>query len=116
MKERIGLTEDTRDVVEALHIIFESSGYDCLSITDSQNIAERVSAYEPHLIVLDALLSGTDGQTVARDLRMRKETKKSPILLISAHPAVEKIARETHVDDYIPKPFDINTLLGKIRK
>lgn len=113
---KILLIEDNEDIVEALEIILKSAGYVYTSILDSKDIGERAKAFAPDLIILDALLSGRDGPSVAGMLKAMPETKNTPIIMISAHPAIEKMAKEAGVNDFLPKPFDMQIFLRKIEQ
>jgi DNA-binding response OmpR family regulator len=64
--------------------------------------------------LLDVLLSGKDGRTIARQLKSQEDTKHIPIIMFSAHPSAEQTAREAGADDFIAKPFEIDDLLEKI--
>jgi DNA-binding response OmpR family regulator len=67
------------------------------------------------LIVLDVMLPGKDGWEVCTALRQRRVT--TPILMLTARDAVDDRVRglETGADDYLPKPFDFNELLARVR-
>jgi DNA-binding response OmpR family regulator len=67
------------------------------------------------LIILDLMLPKRDGWSVCRALRERRVT--TPILMLTARDAVEDRVKglETGADDYLPKPFDFNELLARVR-
>ena len=66
-------------------------------------------------VVLDVMLPGKDGFTVARELRAAKEFV--PVLMLTARGRPEDVLKgfESGADDYLPKPFDLDILLARIR-
>ncbi len=60
------------------------------------------------------LLSGTDGRDVAKRIKADPVSKKTPIILMSAHPTADKVAKDLGVEGFIAKPFDTEDLLKKV--
>jgi two-component system copper resistance phosphate regulon response regulator CusR len=67
------------------------------------------------LFLLDLMLPGTDGWTICRDLRARRDT--TPILMLTARDAVtDRVQGLTMgADDYLTKPFDMRELKARVR-
>jgi DNA-binding response OmpR family regulator len=67
------------------------------------------------LIILDLMLPGTDGWSVCRMLRARKD--RTPILMLTARDAVSDRVRglDMGADDYLSKPFAFEELLARVR-
>lgn len=67
------------------------------------------------VIVLDVMLPGMDGLTVARKLRERRN--QTPVLMLTARDAPHDIVRglDSGADDYLAKPFSIDILLARLR-
>src|SRR6185369_13807829 len=66
------------------------------------------------VLVLDVMLPGMDGFSLAANLRSRG--RFLPILMLTAHGQAEDVLRgfEAGADDYLPKPFDLSVLLARI--
>jgi DNA-binding response OmpR family regulator len=73
----------------------------------------RTSGFD--LIVLDVMLPGMDGYTIAK--RLRHEDVRTPILMLTARDASPDIVRGLDVgaDDYLTKPFSFEVLLARVR-
>jgi DNA-binding response OmpR family regulator len=67
------------------------------------------------VIVLDCMLPGMDGFKIARALR--EVQRYTPILMLTARTRPEDILEglEAGADDYLPKPFDLNILIVRIK-
>jgi len=72
--------------------------------------ADRIAA-----VVLDCMLPGTDGFAIVRALR--EAERFTPVLMLTARSRPEEILEglEAGADDYLPKPFDLNILLVRIK-
>src|SRR5258707_4877108 len=66
------------------------------------------------LVLLDVMLPGKDGFTVARELRQQQNF--APILMLTARGRPEDILKgfESGADDYLPKPFNLDILVARI--
>ncbi len=69
----------------------------------------------PSAILLDCMLPGADGFTVARTLR--EAGHYTPILMLTARSQPQDILEGINAgaDDYLPKPFDLNILLARLK-
>ncbi|MGE5042106.1 MAG: response regulator transcription factor [Candidatus Levyibacteriota bacterium] len=113
MKKKILIAEDDPSIIEALTYMLEDEGYavDCV---DGKIELDGDKTKHPDLILLDILMSGVDGRTVCKKLKSKEETKKIPVIIISANRRIKEIAHEAGADDFIIKPFDMDELLQKI--
>jgi len=77
---------------------------------------ELAMEYKPDLVLLDINLPGMDGYAVLKQLRKRKETKKTPVIAISANAMPKDIEKGLNAGfiKYITKPIDIKQLLTAV--
>ncbi len=117
-RNKILIIDDTPDILEALNIVLSEEGYEIDISTNEKSITELLNGKRelPHLILLDVLLSGQDGRMLAKKLKADKKTESIPIIMMSAHPDIEKSIKESGADDFLPKPFEMSDLLSKIKK
>ena len=81
---------------------------------DGQEMWRAIDAFDPDLVLLDVVLPGTDGITLARELR--KTSDVGIIMLTGKNDPVDQIiGLEMGADDYVTKPFDERQLLARIR-
>ncbi|GCE16293.1 response regulator [Dictyobacter kobayashii] len=114
-KKKIFIADDDAAILDALTLFLEDVGYEVESTKDGATIGTFPHGY-PDLLLLDIRLSGWNGQDVCRHLKSQEETKKLPIILISANRETEHIACEAGADDFLAKPFDLDDLLAKIEQ
>lgn len=116
--KKILLVDDTPDILEALELVLSMEGYTTERAVnqDQVNAVFKNTSQVPDLILLDVLLSGQDGRIIAQQLKSLEVSKHIPIIMMSAHPNVEKTIKESGADDFIPKPFEIDVLMTTIKK
>lgn len=118
MKQRktILVCDDDEGISELLKTILEEANFKVQVLSNGKGIQKAVKEFSPSLILLDVWMPGIKGQEVIKILKRDPEAKKIPIILISALNEISKISKQTEADDFIPKPFDIEDLLKKVRK
>lgn len=79
---------------------------------------ELAAEHKPDLILLDINLPGMDGHSVLKQLRLREETRDTPIIAISANAMPKDIEKsmEAGFDDYITKPINVEALLQSVNE
>ena len=114
---RILVVEDEAHLAEGLRFNLEQEGYSVQVVGNGEEALERLlkSREEFDALVLDVMLPGKDGFTVARALR---ETKNYiPLLMLTARSRPEDVLQgfESGADDYLPKPFNLSILIARVR-
>lgn len=116
MVKKLLLVEDNEDILEALEIAFESSGYAVTSVNDGKKAYESIESFRPDVVVLDMLLSGVNGLTLCNSIKMNDETKNTPVIMISAHPGAKELALAAGADQFVAKPFELDNLVALVDK
>jgi DNA-binding response OmpR family regulator len=110
------VVEDEIHIAAGLRFNLEADGHEVV-VTDDGESALAMIAQHPariDLVVLDVMLPGIDGFSVAS--KMRAHGWLTPILMLTARGRAEDVLRgfEAGADDYLPKPFDLTILLARI--
>ena len=113
---RLLIVEDESHIASGLRYNLEAEGHE-VTLTDNGEGALADMETDPSrvdLVVLDVMLPGIDGFTVAA--RMRAKGWLTPILMLTARGRAEDVLRgfEAGADDYLPKPFDLSILIARI--
>ncbi len=109
------IAEDDVEIRTALERILKYEGYQPIAVNDGAAALEGISEQDPDLVILDVMMPFVDGLTVCRRLRERNDRR--PVLMLTArHEISDRVAGlDAGADDYLPKPFDLEELLARIR-
>jgi two-component system, OmpR family, copper resistance phosphate regulon response regulator CusR len=112
---RILLIEDDEIIAERIKVGLERAHFSVDIATDGETGLQRAREGPYALLILDLMLPGRDGWRVCEALRLRRNPL--PILMLTARGGVEDRVRGLNAgaDDYLPKPFDFNELLARVR-
>ena len=112
---KILLVEDNEQLNKALSTLLKRNSYLVDSAFDGEEALIYLKDYQYDVVVLDIMLPKIDGLEVLR--RARRDNIQTPIILLTAKSTVEdKITGlDLGADDYLPKPFNTEELLARIR-
>ena len=112
---RILLAEDDRDLNNAVKTLLTRSGYQVDAVLDGEEALDYVRAEAYDGVILDWMMPRKDGVEALR--QMRAEGIKTPCQLLTARDAVEDrvTGLDAGADDYLPKPFNVQELLARVR-
>jgi len=94
--------------------MLEYKGYSVTVSDRAEHIPEIVHNNDVDLIIMDMLLSGTNGTDVCAELKQNEKTSHIPVMMISAHPNAKEICLNAGADEFVSKPFDMHDILSKI--
>ncbi len=115
MSARILLADDDRAIREALTRALSLEGYDVVQAPDGAQALALIESSKPDMAILDVMMPNVDGLTVCRVVRA--ERNRLPILMLTARTETpDRVAGlDAGADDYLPKPFDLDELLARVR-
>ena len=117
MAVRVFIAEDEEPLRLLLRYNLEAEGYevDCVARGDEAEV--RIQEQMPDIALLDWILPGVSGIELCRRMRLRRETQRLPIIMLTARGEETDRLRglATGADDYITKPFSVPELLARIR-
>ena len=111
------IVEDEPAIAELISVNLRHSGFRPVWAIDSATAQEELDAVLPDVILLDWMLPGESGLTLAKRWRTHPRTKSVPIIMLTARgDEVDRVAGlDAGADDYITKPFSTKELLARIR-
>jgi DNA-binding response OmpR family regulator len=112
---KILIVEDEQHIADGLRFNLEADGYEAEIAHDGETALDMLNASKFDAIVLDVMLPGIDGFTVAKTLREQKNF--TPILMLTARSRPEDVLKgfEAGTDDYLPKPFDLDIFVARLK-
>ena len=114
---RILIVEDEPAIAELIAINLRHAGFEVTIAGDAEQAQASLDQVLPHLVILDWMLPGTSGHSLARQWRAAPRTRELPIIMLTARAEeADKVSGlDAGADDYLAKPFSINELLARIR-
>lgn len=112
--KKLLVVDDDRGLRELLQSYLATQGYEVNAVADGIAMEQYLLQHTVNLVILDLMLPGEDGLSLARKLRARGNL---PIIMLSARGEdVDRIiGLEVGADDYLAKPFNPRELLARIR-
>ncbi|HJZ79722.1 MAG TPA: response regulator transcription factor [Pyrinomonadaceae bacterium] len=113
------IIEDDPDIAESVRYNLETAGFTALvASSGEQGLSLAMDMHNPPaVIVLDLMLPGMNGMELCRRLRRENQTRRTPIIMLTAKTAEgDRVAGlDVGADDYIGKPFSVRELLARVR-
>ncbi|WP_291523194.1 response regulator transcription factor [Acidithiobacillus sp.] len=109
------IVDDDQRLAAMLREFLQSQGFAVLLAANGQQMRQQLAAGPVDVMVLDWMLPGQNGISLAKDLRSKDGGP--PILMLSARGEDEEriLGLESGVDDYLAKPFNARELLARLR-
>ncbi|GAB4233634.1 MAG: phosphate regulon transcriptional regulator PhoB [Kiloniellaceae bacterium] len=116
MRPLVLIVEDQEALVTMLKYNLEGAGFRVNTAGDGEEALVAAAEEVPDLILLDWMLPLMSGIEVCRQLRSKPETKRSPIIMLTARGEETDKLRglDSGCDDYITKPFSPAELIARI--
>jgi DNA-binding response OmpR family regulator len=113
---RILVVEDESHIAQGLRFNLEAEGHTVELTQHGEEALTRLLQKRESfdLLVLDVMLPGKDGFTVAAELRRARQF--IPLLMLTARGRPEDVLKgfESGADDYLPKPFNLDILVARV--
>jgi DNA-binding response OmpR family regulator len=111
---RVLVVDDEPQVVWVLQLALDAEGYEVLTARNGVEAMAQISAGHPELMVLDVMMPRMDGWSVMRELAKLPADERPRVVMVTAlaSGSDRATAAALGVDVYMPKPFDVDALLG----
>ncbi|MFN8635657.1 MAG: response regulator [Chloroflexota bacterium] len=115
---KIVVIDDTTEILDLIEVVLGDEGFVVVSCQDAASALDTVAAERPVLVIADLRMAGVQRWELVDALFDDPRTGRTPILICSG--AAEELRAEQPRlvalgGDVLVKPFDIETLVGKVR-
>jgi two-component system, OmpR family, phosphate regulon response regulator PhoB len=111
------VVEDEPAIAELITINLRHSGFEVEIAVDAEQAMAVVDRVLPDLVIVDWMLPGQTGLSLAKRWRTQARTRELPLIMLTARAdeADKIVGLDAGADDYITKPFSTNEMLARIR-
>ena len=111
------IVEDDESIREIEKIALENSGHTVVDFYNASSFLKKTKDKVPDLAILDIMLPDMDGYEIVRHLKNGKNTKKIPVIMVTARTTEVDMIRGLDIgaDDYIKKPFSVIELITRVK-
>lgn len=113
----IYVIEDDESIREIEEFALMNSGHKVLGFPDAKSFYKKLDEILPDLCLVDLMLPDESGNDIVRKLRLRPDTKRIPVIMVTAKTTELDMIRglEDGADDYIKKPFSVMELITRVK-
>lgn len=113
----IYIVEDDKNISEIESFALKNAGHETMEFPDGKSFSRELMEKKPDLILLDIMLPDEDGLTILKNLRERRETRKIPVIMVTAKTTeIDKVkGLDNGADDYMTKPFGVMELVSRVK-
>lgn len=119
-KKRILIVDDETSITSLLRLNLEKTArYTVRTENNATAVLDAVSQFNPELILLDVMMPGMDGGTLAEKIRARRAFKDVPIVFLTAAVRQEEVDARGGVIGgfpYIAKPLNVKGVIAVLEK
>ncbi len=110
--KKILVVDDEATLIRILKIRLSVAGYEVLTASSGQEALDAIRKGHPDLVFLDIIMPGMDGLDVLQ--RLRSTSPGLPVIASSAGAGLSEPSLDLGASCFIPKPFDVNSLVAEI--
>jgi len=108
--KKIVIFDDDEDILSICSYVLEEQGWEVHAFTDCNNVAEKVSAIHPDVILMDNWIPDAGGIVATQTLKNDNRLKDIPVIYFSANSDIQLLANNAGAESYLAKPFDLQQL------
>jgi CheY-like chemotaxis protein len=122
-KDLILVVDDDPDLVDMVSTKLEANNFRIAKAYDGNEAWEKIRQEKPALVILDVMMPNKDGYETCEEIKKDPNFKDIAVVLLTA--VVDNLptttythhsGRTTPADDFIPKPIDLDKLMGIVQE
>ena len=116
MSNKVLVCDDEQEILDILQLILEDEGFKVVAVQNSLDVQNVIELEQPELLLIDLWMPALSGDQVITALRANERFKALPVIVISASSDGRQIAFAAGADDFIAKPFDLDSMITSVKK
>lgn len=113
--QRVLIVDDEADIRDGVSRWLGASGFETCCASDGESGVKSAKANAPDAILLDVLMPKKDGMQTLAELRACPQTKRIPVVMLSASLRDEHRALDAGARFFVHKPYDGKKLVSAVR-
>lgn len=110
------MVDDDPEISSLVQYTLESMGHQVQVCDNGREVMDTLRSYKPDLLLLDVMLPGIDGYSLANLITEDAATKDLPIIVVSAlEPSRTMFQRFSQVTAFLTKPFNTDDLMEAVK-
>ena len=117
-KKRVLVIEDEGHILNIIQLALEHAQFEVLVARDGSEGLKLAREEKPDLIMLDLMLPNINGYKVCRLIKFDRPYRDIPIIILSERSETQdrELARQVGADFFLPKPFEPEELVAKVKE
>ena len=113
---RIFICDDDHEMGEVFRLILVKHGYDVVFEARCEETIERIISLQPLMIFMNYQMVAHDPAEYVKLIKSNEKISHIPVILFSAMNNIEELAKKTHADGFLKKPFNIDELIAMVNR
>ncbi len=113
---KVLIIDDDPDVRTVMNVLMKKNGFTVDTAANREEALDKLEQFEPSVVLLDVLLSGTDGRDLCQQIKADEKLQHIPVIMISAHPGAAENISSYGADDFLTKPVNTQLLISKVNE
>ncbi len=116
MGNKILVVDDDPEISSLVEYTLESLGHTVKVCDNGREVLDTLRSFKPDMMVLDVMLPGIDGYSLASQISEDPDLSKMPIVVLSAlEPSRTMFQRFSQVSAFLTKPFNTDDLMEAVK-
>jgi CheY-like chemotaxis protein len=115
--KKILVVDDCEMDLEIARIMLTAEGYSVETLSDAARCHQVINTWMPHLVLLDVMMPGTNGNDLLREIRAQFSSIQLPVIMLTSKddPADVVSALKIGANDYVTKPVQFDIALRRVQ-
>ncbi len=113
---KVLIIDDDPDVRTVMNVLMKKNGFAVDTAANREEALDKLEQFDPSVVLLDVLLSGTDGRDLCQQIKADEKLQHIPVIMISAHPGAAENITSYGADDFLTKPVNTQLLISKVNE